>query len=193
MDIAYVAFFSAFAMNSLLSLGFGLGFLTRRSPAGLAEALVPSLSSFIAGIVVYPLFTFVLSPFSLGYLENFLLLPIVALTCVLVDFGVGSVIGGGRRIGDQAALSGFDGIVYASSYMVLRLSSGYGEAAAFSAGAALGFLVCAAVLAAVRERSEAEAIPRCLRGTPLLILASGLFALCTVFIASAAYTAFGGR
>ncbi len=193
MGIVYFAFFSAFAMNSLLSLGFGLGFFTRRSPAGLAEALVPSLSALIAGLVVYPLFAFALAPFALGFLENFLLLPVVALTCVLVDLGAGSLVGGGRRFGDQTALSGFDGVVYASSYMVLRLASDYGEAVAFSAGASLGFLVCEAVLAAVRERSEAESIPRCLRGTPLLILASGLFALCTVFIASTAYTAFGGR
>lgn len=193
MDIVYVAFFSAVAMNSFLSLGFGLGFFARRIPAGLSEAAVPALSAFVAGIVVYPLAVFALAPFGLGFLENFLLLPAVALACVLVDFAVGRLSGGGRRVGDSAALSGFDGIVYASSYMALRLSAGYAEAVAFSAGAALGLFLCAALLAAVRERSEAESIPRCLRGTPLLVLASSLFALCSIFIAASAYAAFGGR
>lgn len=189
MNLLYLSFFAAIALNSTLSLGFGLGLFARGGSTGLLGAAVPALSALLAGVVVYPLFAFALSPFALGILENFLLLPVVALCCVLVEFLLKPPAGKSKA----SAITGFDGIVYATSYMVLRFSSNMVEALAFSFGSALGVLLCSALLDAVRERAEAEPIPSALRGAPLVVLASGILALCSVFVAASLYAALGGQ
>ena len=46
-----------------------------------------------------------------------------------------------------------------------------------SLGTAIGFLIAIVILAGIRERSENNNVPNAFKGTPMVLVASGLMAI----------------
>ncbi len=194
MNPVFLPFVGAIAANSYLSFGFGLSRLVSSEPGRPRRALGPALAIMLSCALVWPLFSYALAPSSLGFMEPLLLAPVAVLASIAADaFSRRMPIGDleARKQPDTSAQSAFDGLAYGASYFVLRYASSYAEALLFAAGAASGYLFCDFVLRAVRERSDTEPVPRCLRGTPLMLIASALLAVIASFFAAASFSVWG--
>ena len=214
MSPFYLPILTAVAANSFLNLGFGIRQLVLGRRGETPPVLAPAVAVFLSGFLVWPLFASALAPLSLGYLENLLLLPFSVFVSIAVERALRALSAlSAKEDSDQppgapaplpirpsAALSSqprsyahtaYDGLAYVSAFLSLRYSSGLADAALLSLGGAIGYILCAVILNAVRERSDTEPVPVCLRGTPLLLIASGLLSMLAFFLASIAFSATG--
>lgn len=193
MNAVYLPFVTAAAANAFLNFGFGVRILVSpRGKADYSRSLAPAAAIGLSGLIVWPLFNVVLAPLALGYLESILLVPFAVLVSTTAERLVGFASKDGKSHDcGLSAVSAYDGLTYAASFFVLRLSAGFLDAFWFSLGAVAGYLVCEVALRAIRERSDIEPVPRFLRGTPLMLIAAALMAVLSSFLAAAAYSALG--
>ncbi|MFA6507143.1 MAG: hypothetical protein WCT14_13675 [Treponemataceae bacterium] len=192
MNPFFLPFVAAVAANSFLTFGFGLRRLVSAEGGGFPRVFAPALAVIIAGFTVWPVFAFFLAPFSLGYLEMMFLVPFSVLISTVSDKIIRSVsLGTQKQTADLSAFSAYDGLTYAAAFMILRLATSFIDALLFASGAAVGYFLCAITLHAIRERSDTEPVPRCLRGIPLMLIASGIIAILASFLASAGFLALG--
>jgi Na+-translocating ferredoxin:NAD+ oxidoreductase RnfA subunit len=192
MSPLYLPFLTAAAVNSFLNLGFGVRTLARADGSPKSRPFAPAAAIGLAGLFVWPVFNIVLAPLALGYLEAILLVPLSVLLSTASDRLVraGSPADGDRNA--NAAASAYDGLTYAASFLILRLSAGFLDAFLLALGAVAGYLICEFSLRAIRDRSDVEPVPRCLRGVPLMLIAAALMAVVSSFLAAAAFRALGG-
>jgi electron transport complex protein RnfA len=190
-SILALAVTSAFAANAVLQLGLGLRELVASRRSNTRGPLAPGVAMFASGLLAWPLFFYAIAPLSLAFLEPFLLFPFCSLISVCVESLFQRTRTNRGQAPSNAALSSFDGLSFGSAYLTLRYASSPAEAAAVSAGAALGFLSCALLLDSIRRRAEIEAVPFHLRGAPLILISAGLLALISLFATAALFAALG--
>ena len=190
MNVLFLSLLAGIAGNSYLQLGFGVQELLFRKNFSATGDAAPSLAIFLTGFFSWILFNYIVSPLGLGFMEAFLLIPFSILISVLTERLVLKI---SRQDPPSFSTSrtAYDGLAYASAFLTLRLSSGPLDALAVALGSALGFLLCGLILRAVRSHLDTEPIPRCLRGIPSLLIASGLIALIASFSAVAVFAVWG--
>lgn len=189
-DLLSLAVVSAFAANAVLQFGLGLRELVASRKSNTRGPLAPAVAMFASGVLVWPFFSYALSPLTLGALESFLLFPICSLVSVCAE-QLFIQNRGKTTSPSNGALSAFDGLAFGSAYLTLRYASTPIEAVAVSLGASLGFLACALLLDSIRRRAEIEAVPLRLRGAPLILISTGLLALLSAFASLALFSALG--
>jgi len=190
MNVLFLPVLAGIAGNSYLQLGFGVQeLLSRRNrPAG--GDIAPSAAIFLSGFFSWILFNYILSPLGLGFLEAFLIIPVVILISVLTERLLFTLSRKEIPV-FSTSRTAYDGLAYASAFLTLRLSSGPLDAMAVSLGSSVGFLACGLMLRAVHAHLDTEPIPRCLRGTPSMLIASGLIALISSFSAATVFAVWG--
>jgi len=191
MNILFLPLLAGIAGNSYLQFGFGIQeLLFRKNPSAKGD-VSPALAIFLTGLFSWILFNYIVSPLGLGFMEAFLLIPFSIAISVLTEHMV-SRISHTEIASLSTARTAFDGLAYASAFLTLRLSSSLFAAVAVALGSAFGFLVCGIMLRALRSHLDTEPIPRCLRGIPSLLIASGLISLIASFSATAVFAVWGG-
>lgn len=190
-DLFALAFTAAVSGNAVLQMGFGFRSASRRASLGTADRYIPAAASFAAALVCWALFTYALAPLSLGALEPLLLFPLASAVSLGIDKLAAASLGKAPYPIEDSALSAFDGLAFAASWLAIRLASGFPQALAVASGAALGILACSAALHAVAERADTEAVPRSLRGTPLNLIAASLLSLASLLVARSIFAASG--
>ncbi len=191
MSLLYLPFLTAAAANAFLNFGFGVRTLAGKTGSPKSRPFAPAAAIGLAGLFVWPVFNVALAPLALGYLEAILLVPLSVLLSAAADRLVrAGPPEEGVRPADAA--SAYDGLTYAASFLILRLSSGFLDAVLLALGSAAGYLICEISLRAIRDRSDVEPVPRCLRGVPLMLIAAALMAVVSSFLAAAVFRALGG-
>jgi electron transport complex protein RnfA len=170
-QLAALAVFSSLSMNLLLQCGLGMreAVQEREDPVPLVQiGLV-----FLSLLLLWPLFSYVLV---LGFVEYLLLFPASALVYAGLERLLFRTILK-REIPKSQNCCFCDGLTAAALFLTLHLASGFVEAAVLSLGFALGVLLALLILAEIRRRSRMEAVPRFLRGSPLILISMGLLSL----------------
>jgi electron transport complex protein RnfA len=90
----------------------------------------------------------------------------------LVSLGTGKPVGGLFE-----PVTSYDGLGAAALFITMNAASRFVEAAVLSAGFSLGLLLSLLILREIRRRSRMEAVPRFLRGSPLVLVSMGLLSL----------------
>ncbi|MDR2029588.1 MAG: hypothetical protein LBP93_08645 [Treponema sp.] len=180
-----LAVFSGLSLNLILQFGLGVRDIgTERpvfSPLSPVRWIVLVLSVFILWLV----FTYILSPLGLGILEPFLLFPLSSLICMGGERALLRVFPPRKtEAGPFSPLSGYNGLVLGSLMLTLRLALSPVEALVLSLGFALGVLLAVLILNEIRRRSFLETLPPALRGSPLMLISTGLLSL--IFSSAAA-------
>ncbi|MDR0403086.1 MAG: hypothetical protein LBH35_05790 [Treponema sp.] len=176
-----VVVFSAFCLNLFLCFGIGIRELVsrERSPAfhmyypwGILFVITPALwlffERFLAGFFPGFLLIYPLSLFSGLGLE-------AALFRLFPRLGENPEI---YRIG-----SSYNGFSLTALFLTTRLAVSFVEALLFSLAFSGGALVTFLIVKEIQKRSFWEAVPRSLRGSPILLVSMGLLSL--VFYVSA--------
>jgi electron transport complex protein RnfA len=139
---------------------------------------------FFSVFIFWLFFSYILSPLALGYLEFFLLFPLVtaagkgfeAIVRYFFPFHPGAYI---KSSGAElfSAETAYNGLIIAALILTLRLAGSVVEAAVLSLGFSLGGVTSALILRDIHRRSLLERVPYALRGMPLLLISMGLMSL----------------
>jgi len=213
-----LAVFSGLSMNLILRFGIGLqrialeedgeGASLRDSGENAKWVFLVWLGIyFISCLLLWLFFSILQSVLFLGFLEYILIFPVSSLFFTGIEYlarrlflktgwrgGTVSLFlmaGSGGGTLNSATLNG--ALVGAALFIILGLSGGFADAATLSFGFCAGAALAVMIVGEIRRRSAVEAVPRCLRGGPLALIAMGLLSLVCMSAAMVFYSVLGAN
>jgi electron transport complex protein RnfA len=173
---------ASLAMNLMVQFGLGLGLLADSGEDCPQAPSIPWAAAFFIGLFfLWLLFTYVLSPLSLGFYWYLLLYPLSA--AAVRGFEILSSWGGVKffpRIFRQFPLfkpPGWTEFLTLGLLISLHLALNPLEALFLALCFTLGLVFSMTVLQEILRRSRFEAVPPFLRGGPLALISLGLLSL----------------
>jgi electron transport complex protein RnfA len=128
-------------------------------------------------------FSYILVPLSLGFLEYMVLFPLSVLVCMGLEAAVNHFFPNMLLESNVfSPRSAYNGLIPAALVLSFYLVSSLVEAIVLSLGFYLGLLSAVLILRELQKRSSREAVPRRLRGVPLMLISVGLLSLIFSFI-----------
>ena len=132
----------------------------------------------ISTAVTYPIYTYVLVPNGLSYLQTVLFILIIAALVQFIETVLKKYIPTlYRALGIYLPLITTNCAVLGITMLVIDKGENYIEALVNALGAGVGFLVAMVIFAGIRERLEHNDIPKFLRGLPTTLVAASLTAV----------------
>ena len=137
----------------------------------------------LATAVTWPIYTYMLEPNGLAYLETIVFILVIAALVQLVEIVLKKYIPAlYNSLGIYLPLITTNCAVLGVTMLVIERgaedpSFGYIQSLVNSFGAGIGFLVAMVLFAGVRQRMESCDIPKCLRGLPITLVAASLVAV----------------
>ena len=200
-----LAVFSGLSMNLILQFGLGLVKITLVGSCqpfekiNGAEAVSKMGILFVSVLFLWLLFTFFRSVLPLGLIEYVLLFPFAYLISSLLEYAADRFILkkniGQKEFADSYQESGIinSALAAAALFMALNVAGGFWEAAVLSLCFSGGIVLAVLIICEIRFRSEMEAVPQSLRGSPLTLIAMGLLSLIFSSTALMLYQVFGAN
>jgi len=201
-----LAVFSGLSMNLILRFGIGLQTIASGKDAGAPvrknkwAVLIWSGINFFSGVLLWLFFSFLQSVLFLGLIEYIMVFPVSFLLLTVIEYlskrlnfinnyGCGAPL-------DSAVLSSAlvgGAPVGAALFIMLEIAGSFAEAATLSFGFSAGSALAVLIIGEIRRRSEMEAVPRCLRGGPLVLVTMGLLSLVFTSAAIIFYAVLGAK
>ena len=177
--LAALAVFSGLALNMFFSFALGAaGIAGRRLSESETKQPLPIFQLavlFVSVLFLWVFFSAVIPAYWRGFSVYFLFFPVSALVCMGLEFLCQRTFPAPAKI--FSAFTAYDGLVPASLFITLALAGTFAAALVLALFFAAGNLAAIFILNEIRRRSALERIPRCLRGSPLILLSTGLLAL----------------
>ncbi len=143
---------------------------------GFATAFVMILAT----AVTFPLYTYVLQPLGLEFLDTLLFILVIASLVQLVEFYLKkSSPALYSSMGVYLALITTNCAILAVTLNALSVKTNYNyvEAIVYALGAAVGFLIAMVLMAGIRQKMKSADVPAFMKGTPILFVAAGLVSM----------------
>ncbi len=132
----------------------------------------------LATAVTYPLYTFVLVPLQLEFLQILTFILVIASLVQLVEFYLKKTAPAlYSSMGVYLALITTNCAILAVTFDVIVKGYSFSESLVYAVGVAAGFLLSLLLLAGIRERIKIAPVPAFLKGTPILFVAAALLAM----------------
>ena len=132
----------------------------------------------LAAAVTWPLYTYIMVPLHLEFLQTLIFILVIAALVQLVEFYLKkSVPGLYSAMGIYLTLITTNCAVLGVTINCLSKNYNYGESLVYALGTALGFLLSLVIMSGVRKRIKVAPIPAAFKGTPILFVAAGLLSL----------------
>ncbi len=132
----------------------------------------------LATAATWPLYTFVLKPLGLEFLQILTFILVIASLVQLVEFylkkSAPALYG---SMGVYLALITTNCAILAVTFDVIVKGYGFAESMTYAVGVAAGFTLSLLLLSGIRERIRIAPIPAFLKGTPILFVAAALLAM----------------
>jgi electron transport complex protein RnfA len=187
-ELLKIAFGAAIINNVVLSQFLGLcPFLgvskKTKTATGMSMAVIFVIT--LSSIATYLVYTFLLKPFNLTYLNTIVFILLIAALVQLVEmFMKKSMKSLYSSLGVYLPLITTNCAVLGVAITNIQKEFTFAEAIVNSVGTALGFAIAIIILAGIREKIENNNILPSLKGTPITLIISGLMAI--------AFTGFAG-
>lgn len=165
--IQFLALCPFIGMTADTGKAVGMGFAT-------------SFVMILATAVTYPLYTYILQPLGLTFLNTLMFILVIASLVQLVEFYLKkSSPALYSSMGVYLALITTNCAILAVTLNAIspKTAYNYGEAIVYALGAAAGFLVAMVLMAGIRERIKTADVPQFMKGTPILFVAAGLVSM----------------
>ena len=167
-------FFSAFTMNPVLQCALGIN--ADPGHPGRRPTLVKLGIIFIAVILLWVIFSFVISSIISGIYIYVLLFPVSYMVYNGLDFLVFRYVLK-KDSENDSSVKFPGGITAAALFICLNVANNFFEVVAISFGFAAGTLLVFLILCEIRQRAALEEVPRFLRGKPLILISMGMLSL----------------
>lgn len=185
---SFVAVFLAAILteNYILSKFLGIcPFLgvSKKLGTAVGMSLAVTVVMLLATAVTFPLYTLVLIPLGLGYLQTIVFILVIAALVQLTEIVLKRYIPAlYRALGIYLPLITTNCAVLGITLLVLEKSAAdasytFLHAMVNALGTGVGYLVAMVLFAGIRERLEDADIPKSLKGLPITLIAAALVAL----------------
>jgi len=152
--------------------------MTNDTEKATGMGLATSFVIMLATAVTWPLYTFVMVPLGLEFLQTLFFILIIASLVQLVEFFLKkSVPGLYNAMGVYLALITTNCAVLGITINCIGKSYNYGESLVYAFGSAIGFVISMIIMSGVRSRVKISKIPESFKGTPILFIAASLLSL----------------
>jgi len=174
---------------------------------------------FISVMLLWLFFSGLQSVIFLGFLEYILIFPVCSLFFTAIEYLArrlvfrtnrkGEIVSRNHFISDYLFIDGSEtdadqspavggapvggAPVGAALFIILGLAGSFAEAAMLSFGFAAGAALSVLIVGEIQRRSSIEAVPRCLRGGPLVLVTMGLLSLVCISAAMVFYAVLGAN
>jgi electron transport complex protein RnfA len=177
--IASLGIFAGLAVNLIIQLGLGLGEIGSVQCRLLRRRIWFQWAIlFIAVFSLWFVFTSIIAPLSLGFLNYMLIFPLSALVCMGLETCTVKLLFKKEDISPMfSAASAYNGLAVTALFLTIHLAASPGEAAVLSLSFAVGAFLAAFILCEIRRRASIEKLPPFLRGAPLTLISAGLLSL----------------
>lgn len=181
MDLFYLAISATFVNNILLAQYLGhcpfLGVSKRLGTAiGMAAAII--FVTILSAIFTWIVFTFVLRPYGLEFLQTLAFILIIASLVQLVEIILKKKSKAlYNALGVYLALITTNCAVMGVALLVARKELAFIEMLVFASASAFGYAVALLLFAGHRERLQISAIPQSMQGTAIALVTAGIMSL----------------
>jgi electron transport complex protein RnfA len=167
--------FSAFTMN--MALQCALGLKGTDIPGNCRKTtLIRLLIIFISVVLLWFLFSKILGSFFSGTLIFVLLFPVSYMVYSGLEYLVFCYFVK-KNTEDENFISFPDGITAVATFICINIANGFLEVIVLSFGFMAGILLVIIIIMEIKKRAELEAVPRFMRGTPLILVTMGMLSL----------------
>lgn len=171
-----------YILNKFLGICPFLG-VSKKLDTALGMSCAVTVVMVIATAVTWPVYTYILVPCNLGYLQTIVFILIIAALVQLLEIAMRKYMPPlYNALGIYLPLITTNCAVLGVTMLVLEKGAadptfGYGASLVNAFGAGVGFLVAMVLFAGVRERLELCDVPKFLRGLPITLIAASLVAV----------------
>ena len=132
----------------------------------------------LAAAVTWPLYTYIMVPLHLEFLQTLIFILVIAALVQLVEFYLKKCVPGlYSAMGIYLTLITTNCAVLGVTINCITKNYNYGESLVYAAGTALGFALSLVIMSGVRKRVSVAPIPKAFKGTPILFITASLLSL----------------
>lgn len=181
MELFYLAISSTFVNNILLAQYLGhcpfLGVSKRIGTAlGMAAAII--FVTILSAIFTWSIFTYVLRPYGLEFLQTLTFILIIASLVQLVEIILKKKSKAlYNALGVYLALITTNCAVMGVALLITRKELGFIEMIVFATASSVGYALALLLFAGHRERLQISAIPKSMQGTAIALVTAGIMSL----------------
>ncbi|MFA5468222.1 MAG: electron transport complex subunit RsxA [Sphaerochaetaceae bacterium] len=174
--ITYI-FINNFILTQFLGLCPFIG-VSKNSESAIGMGMAVTFVMGLASIITYLVYTFVLIPLNLGYLQTLSFILVIAALVQFVELIIQK-----NSPALYQALGIYLPLITTNCAVlgiaILNINEGYNLMQSFSAGIAggLGFTLALVLMSNIRERMDLHPVPRVFKGVPIAFISGGLMAL----------------
>jgi electron transport complex protein RnfA len=177
INTALFVIFAGLSANIVVQFGLGLQDILSIKQYRWRDSLYRACILFLSLLITWLFFSFVIIPLGLGFLETILLLPLSILFSFLIEKGILFLFSRWIKSTESSVLSAYNGLVFVAVFFVLKAADSVLDALIMSASFSVGYMLSMAIVLEIHKRASIEAVPRALRGAPLLLITLGLLSL----------------
>ncbi len=171
------ALINNFVFTRYLGLCIFFG-VSKKRDTSLGMGATFSIVMLVTGMLSWAIYTYVLRPLHLGFLQVVVFIGLVAFIVQMLDTILKKVQPGlHRRFGIYLVLITTNCIILAVPLLNAQANAGPLDAAALSLGSGVGFAAALFLMSCARERADLARVPRPFTGLPIAFALAGLFAL----------------
>jgi len=176
-----IFFIYIFVENFVLQRFFGIcPFLgvSRKMETAIGMSMAVVFVMTMATLVTWLIYTFVLIPFGLGYLQIVTFILIIASLVQLVEIVLRKISPTlYQGLGIYLPLITTNCAVMAVALLAVRQEFSLIESVIFAISASIGFSLALVIMAGIRERLELAKIPDILQGTAVTLITAGILSM----------------
>jgi electron transport complex protein RnfA len=132
----------------------------------------------LAAAVTWPLYTYIMVPLHLEFLQTLIFILVIAALVQLVEFYLKKCVPGlYSAMGIYLTLITTNCAVLGVTINCISKNYNYGQSLVYAAGTALGFALSLVIMSGVRKRVAVAPIPKAFKGTPILFITASLLSL----------------
>lgn len=166
-----------FVLSKFMGICPFLGVSKNLKPAiGMSTAVIFVMLT--ATIVTHPIYTYLLKPYGLEYLDTLTFILVIAAFVQLVEITLGRYLPAlHKTLGIYLPLITTNCAILGVTLLNIQTDYDYITSIVHSLGAGLGFMLAMVLFAGVRERQEATDVPKAFMGVPVTLVAASIVAL----------------
>lgn len=132
----------------------------------------------LATAVTWPLYTYLLAPMGLQFLETLIFILVIAALVQLVEFYLKKCAPAlYSSMGVYLALITTNCAILAVTLNSISKGYNFLESIVYALGTAAGFLMSMTLMSGIRERIKSAPVPQCVKGTPILFISASLLSM----------------
>ncbi len=166
-----------YVLNKFLGICPFLGVSKKlKQAAGMSLAVI--FVQVMATAATWPIYTFLLVPYNLTYLETIVFILVIAALVQFVEMTLKKFIPGlYKSLGVYLPLITTNCAVLGVCLNNISDGYGFGESLVSALGCGLGFMLAMVLFAGVRGRIESSDVPKAFKGLPITLVAASIVSL----------------